>query len=226
MSEYILKLRIYKINKKIYDKKSDPRYLINLNEGDTYKIEAKEFEGYDLVVEKLPENAEGTTDTETKAASKEYVGFTANEIKQEYIEGDGKELFYINKTNSILFDLFFLFIVELLNIILVFSIYVWLVPQLNYDYIRIVIICLLYFSVILFVGFLTNSSATTIFFVILYYIVNVFLGRGQNSAFLIYFSSEPLTKKSFLSNYLPLLIISVFLMIFGIVLNRKKIKFK
>ena len=36
MSEYILKLRIYKINKKIYDKKSDPRYLINLNEGDTY----------------------------------------------------------------------------------------------------------------------------------------------------------------------------------------------
>ena len=147
-------------------------------------------------------------------------------VMREYIEGDGKELFYINKTNSILFDLFFLFIVELLNIILVFSIYVWLVPQLNYDYIRIVIICLLYFSVILFVGFITNSSATTIFFVILYYIVNVFLGRGQNSAFLIYFSSEPLTKKSFLSNYLPLLIISVFLMIFGIVLNRKKIKFK
>ncbi|WP_296645456.1 hypothetical protein [Romboutsia sp. 13368] len=36
MSEYILKLRKYKINKKIYDKKSDPRYLINLNEGDTY----------------------------------------------------------------------------------------------------------------------------------------------------------------------------------------------
>ena len=36
MSEYILKLRMYKINKKIYDKKSDPRYLINLNEGDTY----------------------------------------------------------------------------------------------------------------------------------------------------------------------------------------------
>ena len=36
MSEYILKLRKYKINKKIYDKKSDPRYLINLNEGETY----------------------------------------------------------------------------------------------------------------------------------------------------------------------------------------------
>lgn len=36
MSEYILKLRKYKINKKIYDKKSDPRYLINLNECDTY----------------------------------------------------------------------------------------------------------------------------------------------------------------------------------------------
>ena len=36
MSEYIVKLRHYKINKKLYDKNSDPRYLINLNEGDTY----------------------------------------------------------------------------------------------------------------------------------------------------------------------------------------------
>ena len=35
MSEYIVKLRQYKINKKVYDKNSDPRYLINLNEGDT-----------------------------------------------------------------------------------------------------------------------------------------------------------------------------------------------
>ena len=36
MSEYIVKLRHYKVNKKLYDKNSDPRYLINLNEGDTY----------------------------------------------------------------------------------------------------------------------------------------------------------------------------------------------
>ena len=28
--------KIYKTNKKVYDKNSDPRYLINLNEGDTY----------------------------------------------------------------------------------------------------------------------------------------------------------------------------------------------
>lgn len=51
MSQYITKLRIYKINKKIYDKKSDPRALISLNVGDEYidpifnKIEvlSKEF---------------------------------------------------------------------------------------------------------------------------------------------------------------------------------------
>ena len=51
MSEYKTKLRIYKNNKKIYDKKSDPRALISLNVGDEYidpifnKIEvlSKEF---------------------------------------------------------------------------------------------------------------------------------------------------------------------------------------
>ena len=35
MSEYIVRLRSYKINKKLYNQKSDPRYLINLNEGDS-----------------------------------------------------------------------------------------------------------------------------------------------------------------------------------------------
>lgn len=51
MSEYIIKLRLYKINKKIYDKTSDPRALVKLNEGDVcvdpifnqIKIISKEF---------------------------------------------------------------------------------------------------------------------------------------------------------------------------------------
>jgi len=51
MSEYITKLRTYKINKRIYNKKSDPRVLINLNVGDEYidpifnkiKVLSKEF---------------------------------------------------------------------------------------------------------------------------------------------------------------------------------------
>ena len=51
MSEYITKLRSYKINKKIYNRTSDPRELIKLNEGDVYidpifnqiKVISKEF---------------------------------------------------------------------------------------------------------------------------------------------------------------------------------------
>lgn len=35
MSQYIAKLRKYKVNKKIYNQKSDPRNIIGLNEGDT-----------------------------------------------------------------------------------------------------------------------------------------------------------------------------------------------
>lgn len=35
MSQYIIKLRKYKINKKLYDKNADPRNLINLEAGDT-----------------------------------------------------------------------------------------------------------------------------------------------------------------------------------------------
>lgn len=51
MSEYITKLRLYRINKKIYNSKSDPRALIKLVEGEIYtdpifnqiKVISKEF---------------------------------------------------------------------------------------------------------------------------------------------------------------------------------------
>ncbi len=52
MSEYIVKLRNYKIKKKLYNQKSDPRYLINLQDEETVldpilnqiKIVSKRFE--------------------------------------------------------------------------------------------------------------------------------------------------------------------------------------
>lgn len=58
LSEYILKLRGYKVNKNIYSTKSDPRYLISLNVGDnkldpilnSIKIEKKIFENKVLTI--------------------------------------------------------------------------------------------------------------------------------------------------------------------------------
>ena len=54
------------------------------NEGDEYKTEAREFEGYDLVQTKLPENAEGTMKVEAIEV-KYYYERKAN-VKVEYID--------------------------------------------------------------------------------------------------------------------------------------------
>lgn len=54
MAEYIAKLRKYKINKKSYDQKSDPRNLINLKEGDT--VVDPIFNQITIVSKKLNDN--------------------------------------------------------------------------------------------------------------------------------------------------------------------------
>ena len=54
------------------------------NEGDEYKTEAREFEGYDLVEDKLPENAEGTMEVE--AIEVKYYYERKTEVRVEYID--------------------------------------------------------------------------------------------------------------------------------------------
>ena len=54
------------------------------NEGDEYKIEAKTFEGYDLVEDRLPENAKGKMTKEKTVVSYYYVRRT--ELEVEYID--------------------------------------------------------------------------------------------------------------------------------------------
>ena len=53
-------------------------------EGDSYKIEPKEFEGYDLVEERLPENAEGSMGVEKIEVSYYYIRKTT--VRVEYID--------------------------------------------------------------------------------------------------------------------------------------------
>ena len=54
------------------------------NEGDTYKIEAKEFDGYDLVEQYLPENAEGTMTVKEIIVKYYYIRKTY--VQVEYLE--------------------------------------------------------------------------------------------------------------------------------------------
>ena len=55
-------------------------------EGDTYSTEAKEFEGYDLVEEKLPENAEGEMTVEKQEVRYYYIRKAS--VKVQYIDKD------------------------------------------------------------------------------------------------------------------------------------------
>ena len=62
------------------------------NEGDPYKIDSKEFSGYDLVVDKLPDNAEGTMKRDEAIEVKYYYIKKAKVIVKYVDENTGEEI--------------------------------------------------------------------------------------------------------------------------------------
>ena len=67
----------------------EPEKIHNGSEGDSYKISSKQFEGYDLVKEHLPENAEGTMTAEEIIVKYYYIRKTV--VKVKYLDIDTKE---------------------------------------------------------------------------------------------------------------------------------------
>lgn len=144
---------------------------------------------------------------------------------RDYIEGDGSELLYVNQNSSRLLDTAYLFIISLLNILIIFAVYTRSMPHMKYEFLRVLCVCILYFGIVYAVGFLTKSTTLTILLSVLYALVSLYLEKGKDTNILIYVSTETLTEKVFVSDYLPLAAIGLGLAILGVFLNRRKLDF-
>ncbi len=142
---------------------------------------------------------------------------------RDYLEGDGNELLYVNRHSNKFVDIFILFFISILDIAIVFSVYAIQIPQMKFEYIRILSICFLYFGIVYFVSFLTKSTTLSTLTVVLYMIVNIYYGRGDKRIPFIYVSTDRLSKQFFVSDYLPLLWTGLILTALGILINKKRI---
>ncbi len=72
------------------DKLLEPETVYTGSEGDSYKTQPKEFEGYDLVKEHLPDNAEGTMGTKEIVVKYYYIRKTIVKVKYINIDTNDK----------------------------------------------------------------------------------------------------------------------------------------
>ncbi len=142
----------------------------------------------------------------------------------DYIEGEGCEVLYTSKVSTRFLDAIFLFVVSILNIMALFSVYALLIPSIQYEFIRITTICVLYFGLMYAFSYLTHSSAVTVSIIVMYTVFNIYYGcfqAGEKYSVFIYYSTSEVTKNSLCKDCLPLLTIGVFLTTIGLILNRK-----
>lgn len=145
-------------------------------------------------------------------------------VLRDYIEGEGNELLFTNQNRNKVADMFSLFLLSILNITVIFSVYTFLMPDMKYEYIKIISICVFYFGIVYCVSFITKSTTITLMLIILYTIANVYWGNTIKASPLIYYSAEHLTLKIYFSNYLPFLISGLILIFIGTIFNKKFLK--
>lgn len=147
-------------------------------------------------------------------------------ILRDYIEADGNELLYVNKSRNKMIDLLYPYIFYLANVFILCTIVSLINGDLRYEFIRIVSISIFYVGMTYMVVYLTRSITITLMVNLVYTLVNI-SKEGADIIFPYYYdvNNKPLTYGAYMSVCLPLLIVGIFMLIVGTILNKKMLKF-
>lgn len=139
---------------------------------------------------------------------------------KEFIEADGKEIYYMAGRINILKEIIKFFIISLLNILIILAVSFIFVPVLVIETIRIVCSCIFYFSLAYFVSMLSKSTSISLLILILYTLVNVIL-KSHIIRFPLYCSTNIISYNDILKVFLPLFIVSVILIALGKIFEKR-----
>lgn len=137
----------------------------------------------------------------------------------EFIEGDGHEVLYLNKKIKI-GTFFSFFILNILVLICPFAAFSYIFPGMLLEYIRLVIDCFFYCGACYFIVYLTRSVSMTCMVFIIYTLFATY-GKLGEKLFLIYYNTEQVNKHIILSLSLPLALFSCLCWLAGVLVNRK-----
>ena len=142
---------------------------------------------------------------------------------KDYIEGDGREVLYINNKNP---DLWVFLISAAINVICLlplFAVYSILFKNMMLECIRLILFIIFFCSVAMSAVVLTNSLALTFSILFLYTIFSIF-GNHINSLFL-YYNTDIANVHIILYNNIPLMLIGVLFLCMVMAIRKSKRKY-
>lgn len=135
-------------------------------------------------------------------------------ILREFLEAEGREIFYCTKRMNLLYETAKLFAISLLNILLICVFCCILEKYFLIEFVRIIIVCIFYFSLAYFLSMLCKSTSITIFSIILFTLINVIF-KSDITKFPLFMSTTLITYKDIFTLCLPFLIISILFISLG-----------
>lgn len=135
-------------------------------------------------------------------------------VLREFLEAEGREIFYCVKKINLLYETLKLFAMSLLNILLICVF--CSIPERYFliEFARIVTVCIFYFSLTYFLSMMSKSTSVTIFSILIFTLINVIL-KSDVIKFPLFMSTTLITYKDILTVCLPFLIISIILITLG-----------
>lgn len=133
---------------------------------------------------------------------------------KEFIEAEGKEIYYMLGKVNILAEAFKFYLILFLNVLFLLIIICVIIPEFSVEIFRIFAACLFYFSIVYFVSMVSKSTSIALFFVVLYTLINVIF-RTHEVQFLIYSTINLPDRAQLIEICIPLLIISFIMIVIG-----------
>lgn len=141
---------------------------------------------------------------------------------KDYIEA-GNEVLYVCGDRNKLIDMLMFSGIYLINLVVLYSVYSTMFPEIWLELLKMIFICVFYFGFTYFLAFLTSSVTLTFMSVVLYTFLNILI-HPQSPTFPLFLSMNSLNMENLLNMYLPLALTGVLLTALGVWINKKKLK--
>lgn len=110
-------------------------------------------------------------------------------IMQLYYEDKGSEILFVNKDKYNIYDIFLLFLTNLINITLMSIPYFFIIEKYFVSFIRIILVCFFYLGITVFTTTLLKSITPTLLLIILYFLSNI-ISPFPETLFPFYYTPE------------------------------------
>lgn len=138
---------------------------------------------------------------------------------RELLEAEGREIFFSARNTDVLFETGKLFLILLSDILILTAVCTIMDFDFAMEFVRIISVCVFYFSLVYFLSMCTKSVSITLLAVVIYTLINAVF-RSHIVRFPIYMSTNVLSSKEALTLCLPFIVLSAVLIMLGRIIEK------